>query len=279
MCRWLAYKGGPILMKDLLITPKHNLIQQSLKANAPRTPTNGDGFGLGWYTKQPYPGLFRSIRPAWNDTNLADLASHIESPLFMAHVRATSHATIQETNCHPFRYKQWLFVHNGQIAEFEKLHRTLLLKIDPKFFINIQGTTDSEIMFHLALTYGLEKDVPAAIRKMVEVVEETAKENGIDAAVWMTLGISDGQRLWGFRYGSDGRCPTLYISPSIEELMAVNPEIDGRFGDFAVCLVSEPMGMFEEIWKVVPEQSMVVVTDNNIEVEYFKAASSVYVEP
>lgn len=271
MCRWLAYKGAPIPMSDLLITPQHNLIQQSLKANAPRTPTNGDGFGLGWYSNQPNPGLFRSIRPAWNDSNLIDLATHIESPLFMAHVRATSLATIQESNCHPFRFRQWMFVHNGQIAEFEKLRRDLLLKVDPTYFNNIQGTTDSEIMFHLALTYGLEKDVPSAISKMVEVVETTAKKNhGIDAAVWMTLGISDGHTLWGFRYGSDGRCPTLYISPSIEELMLVNPEIDGRFGDFAVCLVSEPMGKFEEIWKVVPEQSMVVVRDNTIEVEAFK---------
>jgi len=48
MCRWLAYKGAPIPISDLLITPQHNLIQQSLKANAPRTPTNVDGFGLGW---------------------------------------------------------------------------------------------------------------------------------------------------------------------------------------------------------------------------------------
>ncbi len=270
MCRWLAYKGSPIAMSDLLITPKHNLIQQSLKANAPRTPTNGDGFGLGWYSNnQPNPGLFRSIRPAWNDTNLADLALHVESPLFLAHVRATSQATIQETNCHPFRYKQWLFVHNGQIAEFAKLHRDLLLKVDPAYFNNIQGTTDSEIMFHLALTYGLEKDVPAAIKKMVNVVKTTAKEHAIDAALWMTLGISDGNNLWGFRYGSDGRCPTLYISPSIDDLMLVNPEIDGRFGEFAVCLVSEPMGNFEELWKEIPEQSMITVTDGQHGIEPF----------
>jgi glutamine amidotransferase len=270
MCRWLAYKGSPILMSDLLIKPKHNLIQQSLHANAPRTPTNGGGFGMGWYTKQPNPGLFRSIRPAWNDNNLIDLASHIESPLFMAHVRATSMATIQETNCHPFRYQQWLFMHNGQIAEFDKLRRTLLLKVNPAYFNNIMGTTDSELMFHLALTYGLEKDVPAAIAEMVRVVEATAKDEGIDAAIWMTLAISDGKTLWGFRYGSDGRCPTLYISPSVEELLELNPEIDGMFGDFAVCLVSEPMGKFEEKWKEIPDQSMVIIENEKMEVKPFK---------
>jgi predicted glutamine amidotransferase len=269
MCRWLVYRGAPIAMGELLIKPKHNLIQQSLHANAPRTPTNGDGFGLGWYTRYEQPGLFRSIRPAWNDTNLIDLASHIESPLFMAHVRATSMATIQETNCHPFRYENWLFVHNGQIAKFEKLRRTLLFKIAPRYFHNIQGTTDSEIMFHLALSFGLQKDVPGAIKKMVRVIEKEAKKIKIDAAIWMTLGISDGKYLWVFRYGSDGNCPSLYASPSISDLIHVNPAVDGRFGDNAMCLVSEPMGDFADKWREIPKQSQVLIRGDNMEITSF----------
>ncbi|MBK8683130.1 MAG: class II glutamine amidotransferase [Bacteroidetes bacterium] len=82
-------------------------------------PTNGDGCGIGWYDNFATPGLYRSIHPAWNDMNLLDLADHIESPLFMSHVRATSLASVQETNCHPFRYNNWLFLHNGQIADFK----------------------------------------------------------------------------------------------------------------------------------------------------------------
>jgi glutamine amidotransferase len=243
-----------------------------MHANAPRTPTNGDGFGLGWYTKQPFPGLFRSIRPAWNDNNLRDLTTHIESPMFLAHVRATSLATIQETNCHPFRYKNWLFVHNGQIAQFAKLKQKLLCGILPEYFDNIQGSTDSEVMFHLALSLGLEKDVPGAIGRMVRLVEDAARAEGITEAIWMTLGITDGESLWGFRYGSDGKGPTLYISPNIEELLILNPEIDGLFGDFAVCLVSEPIGNFMEAWRPLPENSLVVVNQqqHTIEVSAFE---------
>lgn len=269
MCRWLAYRGAPITMGELLIKPKHNLIQQSLHANTPRTPTNGDGFGLGRYTQQPSPGLFRSIRPAWNDSNLIDLASHIESSLFMAHVRATSLATIQETNCHPFRFGNWLFVHNGQIASFEKLRRTLLFKIAPQYFNNIQGTTDSEIMFHLALSFGMAKDVPGAIKKMVQFIEKEASKIQIEAAVWMTLGISDGKYLWAFRYGSDGRCPTLYASPSITDLIQLNPDAEGKFGEDAICLVSEPMGDFGDKWREIPEQSQVCIKNGSLEIEPF----------
>lgn len=270
MCRWLAYAGTPLLLADLIIKPKDNLIQQSLHARAPRTPTNGDGFGIGWYDQQPLPGLFRSIRPAWNDLNLIDLANHIQSPLFLAHVRATSLATIQETNCHPFRYQQWLFVHNGQIAQFARLRQSLMAAVAPRYFENIMGTTDSELMFHLALSLGLEEDVPAAVSKMVQMVERAAKQQGIDEAVWMTLGISDGHSLWGFRYGSNALGPTLYISPDIHELKKLSPEAEKRLGEFAACLVSEPIGDYQDRWKELPEQSMVVIADNKVEIKDFR---------
>jgi predicted glutamine amidotransferase len=269
MCRWLAYTGAPILLGDLIIKPKDNLIQQSLHARAPRTPTNGDGFGIGWYDKQLNPGLFRSIRPAWNDLNLLDLAKHIESPMFLAHVRATSLATIQETNCHPFRYKQWLFVHNGQIENFQLIRQALIAKISPHYFENILGSTDSELMFHLALTFGLEHDVPAAIAEMVRTVETTTESKGMEKGLWMTLGISDGQNLWAFRYGSDGRAPTLYMSPGIEELRKLNPEAAEKLGSFAECIVSEPIGEYQNKWHEVSPNSKVVIQDGQVMITRF----------
>jgi predicted glutamine amidotransferase len=269
MCRWLAYTGAPILLGDLIIKPKDNLIHQSLHARAPRTPTNGDGFGIGWYDKQCNPGLFRSIRPAWNDLNLLDLANHIESPLFLAHVRATSLATIQETNCHPFRYKQWLFVHNGQIGNFQLIRQALMAKISPLYFDNVLGSTDSELMFHLALTLGLEHDVPTAIAEMVRIIESTTESKGMEKGLWMTLGISDGKSIWAFRYGSDGKAPTLYMSPGIEEMKKLNPEAAEKLGPFAECIVSEPIGPYQSKWHAIPLQSKVVVYDGQVMINKF----------
>ena len=67
MCRWLAYSGSPLLMTQVLYTPVHSLIDQSLHARLGAETTNGDGFGLGWYDSTSVPGVFRSIEArAWN---------------------------------------------------------------------------------------------------------------------------------------------------------------------------------------------------------------------
>ena len=90
MCRWLAYMGPPLEIAALVLRPKQSLIRQSLSANLGVTPVNGDGFGLAWWNGKPEPGIFRDTQPAWNDANLKSLAEQISSPLFMAHVRAST---------------------------------------------------------------------------------------------------------------------------------------------------------------------------------------------
>jgi len=79
MCRWLAYTGAPILLTDVLYTPVHSLIDQSLHSKLGAETTNGDGFGVGWYDAAPVPEVFRSIESAWNDQNLRELAGHIDT--------------------------------------------------------------------------------------------------------------------------------------------------------------------------------------------------------
>jgi len=269
MCRWLAYSGNPIPLEALLVRPEHNLIDQSFNALSSTAPTNGDGFGVGWYGPRPQPGLFRSLRPAWNDNNLHDLAAHIDSALFLAHVRASSRATVQHTNCHPFRHDNWLFVHNGEIRDIDAVHRDLLLQVDPGLFNGIQGTTDSELMFHLALSEGLEDDVPGALRRMADLIERTGSERGIENPLVMTLGLSDGASLWAVRYASDGNAPTLYCSRDVEGLKSVIPDIVEIFGDHARMIVSEPIGRFSEAWAEVPHNSILRIRNGTVKIETF----------
>ena len=167
MCRWMAWSGQPITVDEMLFKPPHGLIDQSLHSRMGVETTNGDGFGLGWYGVGEGPGMYKSVQPAWGDANLRELAAHIEAPMFIAHVRATTGTAIQETNCHPFRHGRWLMVHNGVIAGFHEMRRELMLEVAPELFADIQGSTDSEVLFHLALTYGLEHDPVDALERAI----------------------------------------------------------------------------------------------------------------
>jgi glutamine amidotransferase len=267
----MAYRGAPLPIEELLFKTDHSLIDQSMSSRS-TTPTNGDGFGLGWYGAREEPGLFRSVRPAWNDFNLRDLAAHIQSRLFLAHVRAASQAAVQESNCHPFRYRNWLFVHNGEVEGIERYRRELLLAVSPELFPHIQGNTDSEIMFYLALTLGLMEDPLGGIERMAGFVERVARAHGVENALWMTLGFSDGRNLYAVRYASDGDAPTLYHSRDMEDLSRLNPALRDRFSANARAVVSEPLADVADAWVSIQQSTAVVVHDGEIAYRPFRPA-------
>jgi predicted glutamine amidotransferase len=263
MCRWNAYYGQPLVIDELLYRPPRGLIDQSLHARMGVETTNGDGFGIGWYAAGDggVPGRYRSVTPAWSDANLRDIAAHVESPLFLAHVRATTGTPVQQTNCHPFRHGRWLFVHNGAIAGFERIRRDLLLAVEPSLFDGIAGSTDSETLFYLALTFGLEEDPLGAVEQAVGFVEATGRAHGVEYPVQMTLGFSDGERLWAVRYSSEGRSRSLFMSADRRTVQALHPDNPrfARLTDEDRIIVSEPLSDLPGIWLEVPEATAVIV--------------------
>src|SRR3954447_18661577 len=264
MCRWMAYRGQPLLVELLLYKTKHSLIEQSRHARLGVETFNGDGFGLGWYDDDAHPpGVYRNLLPAWGDRNLRHLAAHIRSRLFIAHVRATTGTPVQDTNCHPFRHGPWLFVHNGAIDRYHEIRRALLFGVDPRYFDAIEGSTDSELMFALALTFGLDEEPLPALERMAGYVEEVGHAHGIEHPLQMTLGVSDGRRVYAVRYSSIGRSRTLFSSADMHALRAQYPDSPlaqiMREEDRAI--VSEPLGPLPGVWLEVPEATAIIVQD------------------
>jgi len=273
MCRWLAYSGTPILLEELLYNREHSLIDQSLHSRMGVETTNGDGFGVGWYGVEVpsavvpatrgvgLPVIFRGTGPAWNDVNLREIARSTSSGLFLAHIRASTGTAVQQTNCHPFRYDRWLWVHNGAIKNFHLLKRDLVLAVDPDLYPSIEGSTDSETMFYLALTFGLRDDPVAAVERMVGFVEATAREHGIENAMQMTVATTDGDRVFAFRYSSESKSRTLYFSTAVDTLRVMYPEneVFQRIADDTRIVVSEPLGEMLGAWNPVPESSYGII--------------------
>jgi predicted glutamine amidotransferase len=274
MCRWMAYTGSPLSIEDLLYVPENSLIVQSLHARLGVEPTNGDGFGVGWYGDGEIPGRYRSIEPAWNDRNLRELAPQIRSRLVLAHVRASTGTPVQQTNCHPFRHGRWLWAHNGALAGFSRTKRDLVLAVDPELYPDIEGSTDSELFFYLALTFGLEDHPPTAVARAVGLIEEVGRRHGEQFPVQMTVATTDGETLWAFRYSSEGRSRSLFHNADISTLRAQYPDnqVLQKVPDDARLVVSEPLGDLRGAWREVPESTCIVLRDGREELRPFGPA-------
>ena len=270
VCRWLGYLGGPIAPEELLYQPKRSLIEQS-RRHAPNMPVpNGDGTGVGWYGNRDQPALFRSADPAWGDDNLRELAAEVRTGLFLAHVRAGTGTPVQETNCHPFRYGNWIFVHNGYLADFARVRRELLFAVDPQLFGNIAGSTDSELMFHLALTFGLRDDPLGGLERMAGFVEAAGAAAGIADPLQMTVGVSDGKQIYAARYASGGEVNTLFVSEDVASIRLLYPENErfAHFSDEARVVLSEPLVDLPGGWREIPPGTGLVVGDGLQEVPF-----------
>ena len=156
-------------------------------------------------------------------------------------------------------------MHNGYVADYEVLRRELLLAVRPDLFTNIEGSTDSELLFHLALTFGLAEDPIAGLALMAGFVETAAAAAGVtDPALQMTVGVSDGTRLYAARYASGTEVNTLFVSEDVGSLRMLYRENErfSHFSDGARAVVSEPLIDLPGMWREIPAGTALVIGDD-----------------
>jgi glutamine amidotransferase len=162
-------------------------------------------------------------------------------------------------------------MHNGLIREFAKVKRDLAFAVDPSLYPEIEGSTDSELFFHLALTFGLEDDPPAAVERAVGFIERTGRAYGVEHPMQMTVATTDGESVWAFRYSSEGQSRSLYYSTDVATLRAQHPDnpILHRVSADTRLIVSEPLGNLAGAWNEVPESSCGIVRKGHSELRPF----------
>lgn len=286
----MIYKGKQsMLLSDLLTRPAHSIINQSFDSRLRldmRNPINGDGFGVGFYGDKEEPCVFKAITPAWNNVNLNSLSNGTESDLVFAHVRASTQGVLAETNCHPFQYGRILFMHNGGISAFVKIKRKLLDHLDDKFFLFIQGSTDSECCCalyldtlskmgydpedpHCKITHKVLKD---ALLKTIELIKN-----------WQTE-ITDEPSLINFAV-TDGKSVVVsrYITSRTDEAASLHFSTGSRFFEYepglfkmerlnrsqdVIFIASEPLTFERGDWTCVPTNTVVTITENSTVLMY-----------
>ena len=130
------------------------------------------------------------------------------------------------------------------------MKRDLVLEVDPSLYPSIEGSTDSEVLFYLALTFGLEDDPVAAMERAIGFVEATGHRHGIEHPVPGHVATSDGDRLWAFRYSSEGRRARSSSARPFPSCARCTPTTSVRSAvdDESRLVVSEPLGDVPGAW-------------------------------
>ncbi|MCJ1444990.1 MAG: hypothetical protein MMC23_005494 [Stictis urceolatum] len=293
MCRFLVYKGkDEILLSRLILEPAHSILTQSYDSRLrldTRRPHNGDGFGVGYYTPPalgPTPCIFTSTIPAWNCTNLARLASKTASQLVFAHVRATTEGALSDSNCHPFAHGSLMFMHNGGIGAWRHIKRRLAGSVADRWFLGVQGSTDSEWAFALFLDrlqrLGVDPsregaggfghavlrramlDAIEAINVFIRELPEGVKRE-TDTRSLLNFAVTDGESVVCSRYvgSKTDEAASLYFSSGTSWMKG---EKEGEFlmerrdrGADIVLVASEPLTFERDNWVTVPTNSTLTI--------------------
>ena len=254
MCRWATWIGAPRYIEDVLSCPGHSLIEQASHAEEAKTTINADGVGVAWYGDRAEPGLYRDVLPAWSDPNLRSLSRTVQSPLFMCHVRASTGTATSRNNCHPFAVDEWSFMHDGQIGGFDAFRRRADMLIPDAIFGQRKGATDSECLFLLALSEGLEEDPKGALERATGRLWALSAQYGMTPHLRLSIGLSDGERFFAVRHATDEFVPTIY--------QRWDAEGAGRL------VASEPLD--EEQWTELPANSITTFVGRDMETEPFE---------
>jgi hypothetical protein len=136
-----------------------------------------------------------------------------------------------------------------------------VLAVDESLYPEISGGADTEVLFYLALTLGLEEDPPDAVSRTIGLVESIGRKKVIKYPFQGTIASTDGERMWAFRYSSEGKSRSLFFTRHVPTLRKLYPErqILRELSDDARLVVSEPIGELPGAWNEVPESSYGVV--------------------
>ena len=261
MCRWMAWFGQPVLIEEVLFKTQHGIVDQSLHARMGAEPTNGDGFGLGWYGSGEGPAVYHSVAPAWGDAEPAR-AGGAHRVAAVPRPRARGDRLAGAADQLPSLPPRAMAVRPQRLhRRLPRARRDLMLAIDPALFADVHGSTDTEVVFYLALTFGLEEDPIAALERTVGFIEATARSHGVDDPVQGSFGISDGTSLWAVRYATKGRPRSLFASADVDSIRRLHPDNARvrRLSHDDRVIVSEPFADLPGAWHEIPPASAVTV--------------------
>ena len=107
-------------------------------------------------------------------------------------------------------------MHNGSVAEFPKIRYHIEKLITPEYYALREGATDTEALFLVALSLGLENNPQDALEKTLSAVQEIMRKHQITGPLRASIATTNGTDVYVLRYSNTESCPSLYYATNID---------------------------------------------------------------
>lgn len=273
MCRIFGFRS-------VLFSKVHTSLVSAENALMGQSKRHPDGWGLAYYIADT-PHVVKSTVTAESDDLFKHVSGIVTSQTVLAHIRKATHGKLTLLNTHPFQYGRWTFAHNGNIKQFDDVKKDLLDEVAKEYKPYCLGETDSEVIFHLILSYINKRTnihdhhpdlklvmegISEAVTKICDIVGELSiKEAGIPSENYLTFVISNGPIMIAMNGGMSlyysthkKKCPERDTCSSFAP-WCENPA-QGEMSVNHLIFSSEPL-QGENIWKKLKPGELVGVDD------------------
>ena len=185
MCRVFAMSAGRRRVQATfwLLDSPDSLARQSR--------AEPDGAGLGLFTADEMPSVYRTVLAAYEDSQFAAAAREVESKTFVAHIRYASTGSVALENTHPFEQQLRLFAHNGVVGDLPKLEHAL-----GSYRSLVRGETDSERLFAL-----ITREADRADGDLTTAIGNAARWVARELPLYaLNLVLTTADGIWALRY-------------------------------------------------------------------------------
>lgn len=211
MCRLFGFRS-------VIQSQVHSSLVEADNALGIQGGDHPDGWGVAYYLLNS-PHVMKSAKSALKDSLFKKVSGVVSSETVVAHIRKTTIGENNILNTHPFQFGKWVFAHNGNIKNFEKVRPELIARINPSFRRFILGDTDSEVFFYFLLSHletridladkncsmkELKDAVKESMKELIEIAGEPAeKDDSGENATYYTFILTNGKSMIGYHGGKN----------------------------------------------------------------------------